>query len=162
MICLYHVWQLCREDVIATIFALSLACDRIDVLDGQVLVQNFWVELRLRRLSSLKVCNSRDFNVHLFSLASLLTFGLAAVRLLSALGLVGLLLIFVLLLVDQDVQVGEQLRLATSAQVRRRWPRCQVLHRYLPTSEQTLHIVGISRRVEFAFAKEISSLAYDR
>ena len=53
--------QLAREDIVAAILTLVLACDWVNILDWQVLVKILGVELVLGRLASfVKVDNGRN------------------------------------------------------------------------------------------------------
>lgn len=118
LVCVDHVSELGREDIVATILTLLLPGDRVHVLDGEVLVERLRVELALRRLAPLEVNDCSDFVAIPRIVICLLGLGrgLPALRM-TSLGLLLRVRIFLSTLVDQDIDVGEELDLAVAAQV---------------------------------------------
>ena len=121
LVCLYHVVKLGRKDIVAAILALFLPCQRVNVLDRQVLVKCLRVELTLSRLASLEVDNGRDFYITPLLLCLVRLHGVHL--LLPAFRVALFPRVFVGVgdgsLMDQNIDVGEELDFAATTEVGR-------------------------------------------
>ena len=151
LVCVDHVGELGREDVVAAILALLLSGDRVHVLDGQVLVERLRIELAFRRLAPLEVNDSGDFDAIPRIIICLLGLGrgLPALRM-TSLGMLLRMRIFLSALVDQDIDIGEELHLAVAAQVGRGRSQTSIVNGRHASLHGHLKVVSVHRCIQFA------------
>ena len=141
-----------RENVVAAILALLLSRGWVNVSDRQGLVEILWIELALSRLTAFKIDHSGDLtlwlgfpmrNLHRF--ASTYRVSVASTRFSTGTAvMISSVLTICVVFMDLNVEIREELNLASRAQVRGSGPHGRLIPRVSFQAHHRANWRGIS------------------